>query len=129
MRSIGIRARTRSSSAGTGCTPGARASPKRFGTSKSSNSSFKPWDRPWRSGRPWSASRLNRRRAVMAIVRILSENITMTETNALASYLASRGIDYERWTLDTDLPPDPTPEHVLAAYAGEVGRLHHRGGY
>ena len=65
----------------------------------------------------------------MAIVRIPSENITMTETNALASYLASRGIDYERWTLETDLPPDPTPEHVLAAYAGEVESLKQRGGY
>ena len=65
----------------------------------------------------------------MAIVRIPSENITMTETNALASYLASRGIDYERWTLDTDLPSDPTPEKVLAAYAGEVESLKQRGGY
>jgi len=62
----------------------------------------------------------------MAIVRIPSEHITMTDTNALTSYLASRGIDYERWTLDVELPPDPTPESVLAAYAGRVESLKQR---
>ena len=65
----------------------------------------------------------------MAVVRIPTENVTLTDTNALDSYLASRGVGYQRWTLHTDLPPDPTPEAVLAAYSGEVESLKRRGGY
>jgi 1,2-dihydroxy-3-keto-5-methylthiopentene dioxygenase len=65
----------------------------------------------------------------MATVRIPAENVTLTDTRAVDSYLASRGIDHERWTIDTDLPPDATPEAVLAAYSREVESLKHRGGY
>jgi 1,2-dihydroxy-3-keto-5-methylthiopentene dioxygenase len=65
----------------------------------------------------------------MATVRIPAENVTLTDTRAVDSYLASRGIEHERWTIDTDLPPDPTPDAVLAAYSREVESLKHRGGY
>jgi 1,2-dihydroxy-3-keto-5-methylthiopentene dioxygenase len=65
----------------------------------------------------------------MATVRIPAEHVTITDTRAVDSYLASRGIDHERWTLDVDLPPNPTQDAVLAAYSREVESLKHRGGY
>jgi len=65
----------------------------------------------------------------MAVVKIPAGNVTLTDTGAITSYLASRGIDYERWTLDTALPPDPTPEAVLVTYSREVESLKRRGGY
>lgn len=65
----------------------------------------------------------------MAVVRIPAGNVTLTDTDAITSYLASRGIDYERWTLDTALPADSTPEAVLATYSREVESLKRRGGY
>ena len=65
----------------------------------------------------------------MATVRIPAEHVTITDTRAVDSYLASRGIDHERWTLDIDLPPEPTPDAVLAAYSREVDSLKQRGSY
>jgi 1,2-dihydroxy-3-keto-5-methylthiopentene dioxygenase len=65
----------------------------------------------------------------MATVRIPEENVTLTDTRAVDSYLTSRGIDHERWTVDTDLAPDPAPDAVLAAYSREVESLKRRGGY
>lgn len=65
----------------------------------------------------------------MAVVRIPAGNVTLTDTGAITSYLASRGIDYECWTLDNALPPDATPEAVLVAYSREVESLKRRGGY
>lgn len=65
----------------------------------------------------------------MATVRIPAENVTLTDSRAVDSYLASRGIDYELWTINTDLPSDPTSDAVLAAYSREVESLKQRGGY
>lgn len=63
----------------------------------------------------------------MAIVRIPDENRTLRETADITSFLASIGIDYERWEL-TDAV-EANPEQVLAAYDQQIERLKQRGGY
>lgn len=65
----------------------------------------------------------------MAVVKVPTENVTLTESDAVTAYLAARGIAYERWTPDRPVPPDAAPEAVLAAYAREVEALKARGGY
>lgn len=65
----------------------------------------------------------------MAVVSIPAEHVTLTDIDVITAYLTSRGIDYERWTPDTALPPGATPEAVLASYSREVEALMRRGGY
>jgi 1,2-dihydroxy-3-keto-5-methylthiopentene dioxygenase len=64
----------------------------------------------------------------MAIVTIPDENRTLESIDAVTSYLAVIGIDYERWDLSR-LAPNATAEQVLAAYADEIEELKKRGGY
>jgi 1,2-dihydroxy-3-keto-5-methylthiopentene dioxygenase len=65
----------------------------------------------------------------MAIVTIPDENRTLEDTREITEYLASAGIDYERWNPSHAIPSDAPAEQVLAAYAEEVERLKARGGY
>ena len=65
----------------------------------------------------------------MAIVRIPSENAVLTEADAIATFLARHGIDYEQWTPDRPISADAPADEVLAAYAREVNTLKDRGGY
>ena len=65
----------------------------------------------------------------MATVRIPRENRTLTDQDEVTRYLATLGIDYERWPGEQRVPPQATPEEVLAAYAPEIEGLKARGGY
>lgn len=65
----------------------------------------------------------------MAIVTVPDENRTISDQQAIAVYLATIGIDYERWEPRQLLAEDAAPEEVLGAYAGEIETLKARGGY
>jgi len=49
--------------------------------------------------------------------------LNTTETAAIAKALAQVGIRYERWPAEEPLPPNPTDEQVLHAYASACHRL------
>jgi len=65
----------------------------------------------------------------MAVVRIPEENRTLTDRVELTRYLASIGIDYERWQPAHAVPADAPAEKILVAYAPEIERLKASGGY
>jgi 1,2-dihydroxy-3-keto-5-methylthiopentene dioxygenase len=66
----------------------------------------------------------------MAVVNIPDKNLVLRDTAEITNYLASIGIDYERW--DTDemrVSPDASEVEILAAYAPEIEKLKRSGGY
>jgi len=65
----------------------------------------------------------------MAIVRIPQENRTLSDEPAIATYLAGRGIEYERLGAATDVAADMPAEQLLAAYASKIDQLKAKGGY
>jgi 1,2-dihydroxy-3-keto-5-methylthiopentene dioxygenase len=65
----------------------------------------------------------------MATVRIPSEQRTLTDPREVTEYLATLGIEYERWALAQRAAANAPAEAVLAAYAPEIERLKARGGY
>ncbi|MFY9609382.1 MAG: cupin domain-containing protein [Blastocatellia bacterium] len=65
----------------------------------------------------------------MAIVTVPDENRTISDQQAIAVYLATIGIDYERWEPKQQIAEGAAAEEVLAAYAGEIETLKSRGGY
>jgi 1,2-dihydroxy-3-keto-5-methylthiopentene dioxygenase len=65
----------------------------------------------------------------MAIVRIPSEDVVLTEHDAVGAFLGRHSIDYERWTPAHPIAAGSTAEAVLAAYSTEVNALKERGGY
>ncbi len=65
----------------------------------------------------------------MARVRIPDEKRSIEDEKSIATYLAGRGIDFERWTSNIDAGADASAEAVLAAYAGKIDELKARGGY
>ena len=65
----------------------------------------------------------------MAIVTIPGENRTIKDQQAIADYLATIGIDYERWEPKHQPNEGASAEAILAAYGGEIETLKARGGY
>jgi len=65
----------------------------------------------------------------MAIVRIPDEDRTLREASEITAYLASIGIDYERWKPAHPAAADAAPEQILATYATEIEELKRRSGY
>ncbi|MFL5448749.1 MAG: 1,2-dihydroxy-3-keto-5-methylthiopentene dioxygenase [Gemmatimonadales bacterium] len=65
----------------------------------------------------------------MATVRIPDEQRTLIDQAEVTRYLATLGIDYERWPGNERVPEEASPEEVLAAYAPEIERLKQQGGY
>jgi 1,2-dihydroxy-3-keto-5-methylthiopentene dioxygenase len=65
----------------------------------------------------------------MAVVKIPAGNVTLTEPEAVTSFLGVRGIEYERWTPEREVPQDAPAEQILAAYTREIEALKARGGY
>jgi len=65
----------------------------------------------------------------MASIRIKDDNRTLDDAGEVTRYLASMGIQHERWTPSHPLPDSATAEDVLAAYAPEIERLKALGGY
>ena len=64
----------------------------------------------------------------MAVVRIPEEKRSIHDAAEVQSFLASRGIDYER-TDNTVVPDGASAEQVLAAYRAKIEELNARGGY
>src|SRR3989475_12833562 len=65
----------------------------------------------------------------MATVSIPAEQRTLTNQAEVTQYLATLGIDYERWPLSQRAAANAPAEAVLAAYAPEIAKLKARGGY
>jgi len=64
----------------------------------------------------------------MAILKIINENKTLTNGQAIAEYLETFGIRYEQWTPAQPVEPRSPAEGVLKAYAGEIDKLKALGG-
>jgi len=66
----------------------------------------------------------------MAVVRIPDdENRTLRDDRAVGAYLASRGIDFERWTPAAHVAGGSSAAAILDAYARKIDELKARGGY
>ncbi|PYP67032.1 MAG: acireductone dioxygenase [Gemmatimonadetes bacterium] len=65
----------------------------------------------------------------MATVRIPAENRAVTDQDAVTRYLATLGIEYERWAGAERVPANAPAESVLTAYAAEIETLKAKGGY
>jgi 1,2-dihydroxy-3-keto-5-methylthiopentene dioxygenase len=65
----------------------------------------------------------------MAAIKIPAEQVTLTDQRDVTTFLAVRGIDYERWTPSHELASDASADDVLAAYAYQIEALKARGGY
>ena len=65
----------------------------------------------------------------MAVVKIPAQQTTLTDEREVTAFLAARGIEYERWAPNRELPAEASAEEVLAAYAEQVAALKQRGGY
>ena len=65
----------------------------------------------------------------MALLTIPAEDRTLTDSEAIAAYLAGCGIDYERWIPAHPVAIDASAEQILKAYSGEIDKLKARGGY
>jgi 1,2-dihydroxy-3-keto-5-methylthiopentene dioxygenase len=64
----------------------------------------------------------------MALVRIAEEARTIAGEAEIQSFLAARGIEYERWDV-ADSVRQSGSDAILAAYAREIAILKSRGGY
>ncbi len=65
----------------------------------------------------------------MAMVRIPDENRTLNDATSVREYLATFGIDYERWEPAQPVEAGAASEAILAAYNPEIEKLKARGGY
>jgi 1,2-dihydroxy-3-keto-5-methylthiopentene dioxygenase len=65
----------------------------------------------------------------MAIVKIPAENVTVREDADVTAFLASHGIEYERWVPEHPVAAEASSDALLAAYRGEIDKLKARGGY
>jgi 1,2-dihydroxy-3-keto-5-methylthiopentene dioxygenase len=65
----------------------------------------------------------------MALVRILGQDLTITDGHLVAECLATYGIDYEQWLLSHAIDRAAPAEEILKAYFPEIERLKARGGY
>lgn len=65
----------------------------------------------------------------MALVRIPTEKRSIAEPAEIAKYLATMGIDYERWEASEPVAQSAPAEEILAAYAPQIERLKAQGGY
>ncbi len=65
----------------------------------------------------------------MALVRIFDTDRTLTDEQEITSYLATCGIDYERWEPSRPVGEDAPAEAILDAYSNEIDQLKALGGY
>ena len=65
----------------------------------------------------------------MAVLRIPSENRTISGKAAVAEYLEKIDIEYDVWTPSHPLTADASQEEILGAYAAEIDKLKASGGY
>src|SRR6266852_8201800 len=65
----------------------------------------------------------------MALLSIPEEDRTLTDSQAIAEYLATCGIDYEQWRPGHPVAENAPAEEILSAYSSEIEELKARGGY
>jgi 1,2-dihydroxy-3-keto-5-methylthiopentene dioxygenase len=65
----------------------------------------------------------------MAIVNVPDKNLTLENADEITKYLASIGIDYERWENVQNVSPDASEVEILEIYSAEIERLKTIGGY
>jgi len=65
----------------------------------------------------------------MARLTIPDENVTLTDGDAIAAYLANCGVDYEQWLPEHFVAAAAPADEILRAYAKEIAQLNRRGGY
>jgi len=65
----------------------------------------------------------------MALVNILDEDRTLTDSTAITEYLAACGIDYEKWIPAHPVALNASAEQILKAYADDIDKLKARGSY
>jgi 1,2-dihydroxy-3-keto-5-methylthiopentene dioxygenase len=65
----------------------------------------------------------------MARLIIPDENVTLTDRDAIAAYLANCGVDYEQWSPEHVVAADAPADEILRAYARDIAELNRRGGY
>src|SRR5258708_25666712 len=68
-------------------------------------------------------------RCTMAIVRVPDENRILRDEAEIDDYLASIGIDYQRWDLPKAVEGIASSEEILAIYEDQIQRLKRDGGY
>ncbi len=65
----------------------------------------------------------------MAVVTVPDKNLVFREDAEITAYLASIGVDYERWENAKNVAADASADEILAAYADEIEKLKAKGGY
>jgi 1,2-dihydroxy-3-keto-5-methylthiopentene dioxygenase len=65
----------------------------------------------------------------MAVVKIPSQNKVVSDAEAVTAFLATYGIEYERWTPEHPVDLSASADEILAAYGSEIETLKERGGY
>ena len=65
----------------------------------------------------------------MAVLRIPDEERTVNDQDEIRMYLASIGIDYEKWETKAEVADNASTEEILNAYGDEIKELKRRGGY
>ena len=65
----------------------------------------------------------------MAVVNIPNKGVTLTDVDDIREYLATVGIDYERWETVRSLSDDASDDEILDAYSSEIEALKASGGY
>src|SRR5216684_560271 len=66
----------------------------------------------------------------MALIRIPGEegeSRTISATSDIRAFLAARGIDYEKWEPQPEVPAASSSDEILEAYAPKIGELKGRG--
>jgi 1,2-dihydroxy-3-keto-5-methylthiopentene dioxygenase len=65
----------------------------------------------------------------MALLSIPEEDRTLTDSQAIAEYLGTCGIDYKQWRPSHTVAENAPAEEILGAYSSEIEELKARGGY
>jgi len=65
----------------------------------------------------------------MALVTVPSEKLTLTNSEAIAGYLANCRIEYEQWVPSRPLDEHTSANEILNTYAKEIDALKIRGAY
>ena len=65
----------------------------------------------------------------MALIRIPAEGRTIDDERAIAAFLSTQGIDFERVPERAGAPPDAPSDVILSAYTDKINALKAAGGY
>ena len=65
----------------------------------------------------------------MALIRIPERQQTISDNDAISTFLATYGITHERWEHARSVPAEAGAEAVLQAYGDKIDELKARGGY